>query len=1797
MQRRALSRATLAFIAGVVALAPAAAPGENPVASSLFATEARVPAAASAAGVTDEPFERHRRRIARVDHELLDAQRREVMTGGAGRLRLNLLHDIEYEASLERSAPTASGYTLSGPLVGVPFGHVVLVVNQGQTYGRVYAPEGNWSIRTVGDLQSVEPLAFGPMRCGLEAEPVAEETTTVGGAGSDVFGLDRGEDELRPGRTPPAAMVLSTEGGESRTPRSGPEDGTGAARSSAPRVAGEASSGAAGASDDGDVVDVLIVYPSFVRKIEGGYGPMLSLIDLDIATANEALAASGVEFRMRLVAAVEVEYDWFRDEDMFSPREGFVISIEHWLGALEHLANPSDGYLDEVHALRDKHAADLVQLHLGGRATEEVAHSSRGHHPYTGLAFRVNEVGAGALEKSGFSIARSGDGTVVAHELGHSMGLHHDRYDDRHNEPFPYSHGYAYYIPRPSHDGSEFRWGFGTIMATFRGRQQAGPPFFPAFSNPELVHPEEPGLRLGVAGDEPSDAIDGPADAARHLNELRGVLANVRAGADADACGYELVGDVADVPAAGGTYRLRVETQPGCAWTAKAGEQVSVTSNTEGEGSGEITYRVSANDYFWRDVEILVAGRLLARHQVGSRPITPVCSRSWQVVSILKRRHPDYESQANPPWDGDTPCHALNFEPDYLASIRTLHPDTDNFRHVWRGLQLDELRPGDFDGLTGLYEVWINGVERIPPDAFAGLTGLKTVNLSRERFWDDDTAILREIAPGAFRGLPALMTVRIDGHRLRRLEAGTFEGAEGLLGLRIVEAVAGSLGLDQGVFEGLSDLRILDLHTNGINVLDAGMFEGLTALRAVNLLDNGIRTLPKGLFDGLSRLERLDLRINRIEALAAGTLDGLSSLTDLRVNGNRIAELESGVFDELVNLESLHLHYNRLAGLPEKAFERLARLDVLDLHENRLTTIEPGTFGGLSHLYLLHLGDNRLTRLAAGTFDGLAPLEKLWLDNNAIRHIASGAFEGLRVRDELDLSNNQLETLETGAFSGLRVPDLDLSHNRLGMLRKGAFQGIDDLRYIDLTDNAISAFEPGVFEEPGVRLGIVRAGRNRIRELAPGALRGLRTFRLELHGNPGTPFTVAPRPVVVDLEAGAPGQLLETELEIASASPTFVHAYLVASGGSVSTDALTVGQGSVRSEGKATVTPDGDGPVTVRIAGEPTVGSPGRKTDFCGSGVQIGSSLRACYRGLRLAAGPPLVLYGIEDRSLLRGREAEEIDLAEVFSYFVGTADYTVSTSDDAVAAVRVADGTLTVMPGATGTAEVTVTAEGAGGETLTRRFAVTVGVPSIPLFLSASEPAREGFVRVLNHSDRAGTVRITAIDDAGTRRGPVRLRLRPYGAAQFNSTDLREGNETKRLLDGVGVGHVEGDWRLEFESDLDIEALSYARTEDGFVAPIHDAAPFEDGVHRIATFNPASNVRQSSRLRVINPGREAAEVTVRGVDDAGNASGGAVRFSIPAGTAREFDAMQLEAGDADLDGALGDGEGKWRLSVASDSPVVVMSLLENASTGHLTNLSSAPAPPGEDGIHHVALFPAAGDAPGGRGFARVINRSRKAGVVRIDAFDDAGVAYGPLELSVAAGAVAHFNSDDLELGGPGKGLTGSTGMGAGDWRLELSSDLDIQALAYVRAEDGFLTTTHDVVAVRDGRREVVLFNPASNASQISRLRFSNPHPENSFVRILGTDDLGALPGALPRGGPHVYVPARGAVTLSAAELEAGVPHPDFDGFWIREPLGDGRGKWRLAVAAEPGVLVQSLLENPTGHLTNLSSAPRMGAH
>ena len=392
------------------------------------------------------------------------------------------------------------------------------------------------------------------------------------------------------------------------------------------------------------------------------------------------------------------------------------------------------------------------------------------------------------------------------------------------------------------------------------------------------------------------------------------------------------------------------------------------------------------------------------------------------------------------------------------------------------------------------------------------------------------------------------------------------------------------------------------------------------------------------------------------------------------------------------------------------------------------------------------------------------------------------------------------------------------------------------------------------------------------------------------------------------------------------------------------------------------------------------------------------------------------------------------------------------------------------------------------------------------------------------------------------------------------------------------------GGWRLAVESEtLDVEALAYIRTADGFVTGMNDVAPREDGALAVPVFNPASNVDQTSLLRLVNPGDEEAEATVTGTDDAGLSPGSPVVLTLPAGTACTVDAAQLESGTGLACGSpqdgLGDGAGKWRLAVESDARLVAMSLLSSPA-GHLTNLSGKAAADGE-GVWHVDLFPAASDPLGRQGFVRAANRSAVAGAATIRARDDSDRGYETLRLRLGAQAAAHFNSDDLELGNAAKGLAGSTGSGTGTWRLALSGG-GIEANAYVRTTDGFLTAMNAAAPAADAVRRVAFFNPGSNAVRVSVLRLVNRSSGEVAASIDGTDDLGLRPGTTVR----VAVPATDAVELTAAELESGE-----HGAIASGALGDGTGKWRLRIESGGLAAVQSLLSSRSGHLTNLSRA------
>ena len=246
------------------------------------------------------------------------------------------------------------------------------------------------------------------------------------------------------------------------------------------------------------VIDVAVFYTSAARENAGGTDEIATSVDLMVAETNAAYQAGGANQRINLVAVVEV-VGYTEDNDL--------------LINLMRLQSPSDGHMDEIHDTRDAVAADIVLLIPAGVG---------------GYAYQMF-VPSTSSESNAFGVVSTDHTQTFAHELGHIMGLHHDRYEVcgdncNHFTRFPYAFGYVNQRAlKPSPPDTAF---WRTIMAYSNqcGRCSA----ILRFSNPDQIYPDPGGDPLGKAGLESAPGADGPSDAVRMLNRTRAYVANFR---------------------------------------------------------------------------------------------------------------------------------------------------------------------------------------------------------------------------------------------------------------------------------------------------------------------------------------------------------------------------------------------------------------------------------------------------------------------------------------------------------------------------------------------------------------------------------------------------------------------------------------------------------------------------------------------------------------------------------------------------------------------------------------------------------------------------------------------------------------------------------------------------------------------------------------------------------------------------------------------------------------------------------------------------------------------------------------------------------------------------------------------------------------------------------------------------------------------------------------------------------------------------------------------------------------------
>lgn len=229
------------------------------------------------------------------------------------------------------------------------------------------------------------------------------------------------------------------------------------------------------------LISILVAVPAADATALRGFVQVKANVRAAILATNVAMHNSEVTHRVRLADVIEID----------GASSGTLDAD------LSHLIEPNDGVFDDLLARRDGAKADVVVLWVKS-ATDAC-----------GLGYLLTNAPA----QSNLAMFSVVDACAVgnlsfAHELGHNLGLEHDRANAAMVPSFPWAFGYQ----QPNRSGRD-------IMAY--DCEPAGCPRAPMYSSPTLSWA---GLPMGIAATDANHS----ADAARAVRANGCAVANLR---------------------------------------------------------------------------------------------------------------------------------------------------------------------------------------------------------------------------------------------------------------------------------------------------------------------------------------------------------------------------------------------------------------------------------------------------------------------------------------------------------------------------------------------------------------------------------------------------------------------------------------------------------------------------------------------------------------------------------------------------------------------------------------------------------------------------------------------------------------------------------------------------------------------------------------------------------------------------------------------------------------------------------------------------------------------------------------------------------------------------------------------------------------------------------------------------------------------------------------------------------------------------------------------------------------------
>lgn len=244
-------------------------------------------------------------------------------------------------------------------------------------------------------------------------------------------------------------------------------------------------------------VDLMMLYTSAVLPTLSGTArtaAIQSAMDAAVALLNNDLQASLAQARVRLVRIAQVTY---AGDEINTDAASWQSTM------LSRLRLTSDGFMDEIHALRDQVGADLVCLSEWrfDTATAGIAYTMTvdAFDHFTNPAF-------------GFAVVQYDYMTVqhiFPHEIGHTLGNTHNRENSTGPGAYPYSYGYRYTATSGTRyrDIMSYDISGSTNQTTYR--------VLGYFSTPLVTPSQSPGMPIGITA-----GLTGEADCARSMDQV-----------------------------------------------------------------------------------------------------------------------------------------------------------------------------------------------------------------------------------------------------------------------------------------------------------------------------------------------------------------------------------------------------------------------------------------------------------------------------------------------------------------------------------------------------------------------------------------------------------------------------------------------------------------------------------------------------------------------------------------------------------------------------------------------------------------------------------------------------------------------------------------------------------------------------------------------------------------------------------------------------------------------------------------------------------------------------------------------------------------------------------------------------------------------------------------------------------------------------------------------------------------------------------------------------------------------------